>query len=667
MDQLKRTFAAVDITGETAALKAGSRDGGHSPQDGTRDDPVGGLSAGEEAGTPERSVTIRLLGPLDVVVGDTVTWVSGVRRKTALATLALRVGEVVSSERLIDIVWGASAPATAVNTMQSHISYLRRLFGMRTSIVTRPAGYCLDREDITTDVQMAERLIERGRRAADPVKRAARLRDALSLWRDRPLCDLGAHPWLDEQAERLQRLHLMAVTMLTTVRLDLGEHAALIPELEDLIRQHPFDEDLHRHLMLALYRTGRQADALAVFHRLRGRLREELGIAPGRPLQALEEAILRHDAAIDLPTPVAVRPAAPDLATIRLVVPAQLPPTVGRIVGRSDELDQLDRALARKLGGEDGAPFILSMVGGAGVGKTALAVHWAQRVAGRFPDGQLYVNMRGFDPSEPAMDPDEALRGFLHALTVPAHAVPAGLEAQVGLYRSLLAGKRVLVVLDNARDAARVRPLLPSSPGCAAVVTSRTQLTPLVITEGARQLTVGLLPPAEAYALLASRLGRNAVETERDDAWKIVELCGGLPLALAIAAAQALTYPVRPLARVAADLKAASTPLDALTGGDPATDLRSVFSSSYRSLSPAAAGLFRGLGPHPGTEVTTRAAAQLIGLPAHLVRPLLNELVGTHLLTRLAHDRYVLHELLKAYAAELWRLPDTAGAPTSTP
>ncbi|MCA2183626.1 AfsR/SARP family transcriptional regulator [Nonomuraea cavernae] len=610
-------------------------------------------------------VTIRLLGPLDVIFGDSVRCVSGMRRKTALATLALRVGEVVSTDRLIDVVWGGRSPVTAVNTLQSHISYLRRLFGACESIVTRPAGYCLEQGEIATDVQLAERLIDQARRSADASGRAAKLRDALSHWRGRPLDDLSAHPWLDEQAERLERVRLMAVNMLTDARLDLGEHASLIPELEDLTRRYPFDEAVHRQLMLALYRTGRQADALSVFHQIRSRLGDELGIAPGRSLRALEEAILHHDAALDPPVPAPVArtpnpvvPVVPVTAGHLLpvlpgqVIPAQLPAREGRIVGRLAELDQLDHAMARGRGSELPSTVILTVSGTPGVGKTALAVHWAQRVAGQFPDGQLYVDLRGFDPSGMVMDPADALRGLLDALGVPPHASPAGLQAQVGLYRSLLAGKRILVVLDNARDTAHVRPLLPGSPGCVAVVTSRTDLTPLVITEGAQQLTLGLLSPAEAYTLLAGRLGADRVRAEREAAEEIIDGCGGLPLALAIVAARAAAYPVRPLTRLAADM--GSAPLDVLTGGDPATDLRAVFSWSYRSVGYDAARLFRALGSHPG-PATAHHAAALTNLSVHRARLLLDELVGAHLLTRHAPGTYVLHGLLRAYAVELWR------------
>ncbi|MGC5009247.1 BTAD domain-containing putative transcriptional regulator [Streptosporangium sp. DT93] len=602
-------------------------------------------------------MTIRLLGPLDVVLGDTPRYVSGLRRKTVLAALALRVGEVISSDRLIDVVWDGRSPATAVNTLQSHISHLRGLLGARESIVTRPSGYCLVGENVVTDAQIIERLIGQAKQATDPGERSAHLKTALSMWRGRPLGDLSPHPWLDEQAERLERVRLVAVNMFIDVQLALGEHAGLIPEMEDLTHQHPFDEDLHRKLILALYRTGRQADALLVLHRLRLRLKEELGIVPGRPLQVLEEAILRHDASIDPPVAVgtAGRAASPAPRHPTPIVPAQLPPRGGRIIGRLTELGRLDRALTRGGGAGAGSPAtILAIVGAPGAGKTALAVHWAQRVAGRFPDGQLYVDLRGFAPSGPAVATEDALRGLLDALAVPPDGIPAGLEARAGLYRSLLAGKRILVVLDNARDAAQVRALLPGSPGCVALVTSRTQMTSLVVTEGAQQLSLDLLARSEARALLASRLGEERVNAETGPAEAIVEWCGGLPLALAIAAARAAAYPSRPLSRLAAEIHGDRPPLDVLTCGDPTADLRAAFSWSYRSLSADAADLFRWLGSRSDHDVTVETAAESTGLRVHHTRSLIDELAGAHLLTRRPGDRYALPGLLRAYAMELW-------------
>jgi tetratricopeptide (TPR) repeat protein len=294
-------------------------------------------------------------------------------------------------------------------------------------------------------------------------------------------------------------------------------------------------------------------------------------------------------------------------------------------------------------------------------GKTALAMHWAHQVRGEFPDGQLYVNLRGFDPACPAVDPGQALRGFLDAFAVPPERVPAGLDAQVGLYRSLLAGKRVLVVLDNARDAEQVRPLLPGSPGCLALVTSRNHLTGLIATDGAYPLGLDLLTLSEAHDLLARRLGAERVASEPEAAGEIVERCARLPLALAIVAARAAAKPGFPLAVTAAELRHATATLDPFDGGDLATDVRTVFSWSYRALSMGAARLFRLLGLYPGPDISAAAAASLAGVPSARARVLLAELARTHLLTEHSPGRYALHDLLRAYAAEQANTHDSDG------
>jgi tetratricopeptide (TPR) repeat protein len=296
---------------------------------------------------------------------------------------------------------------------------------------------------------------------------------------------------------------------------------------------------------------------------------------------------------------------------------------------------------------------VVSVVSGtAGVGKTALAVYWAHRVAGKFPDGQLYVDLRGFDPAREPLDPGEVLRGFLDALGVPARRVPAGLDAQLGLYRSVLAGKRVLLVLDNARDAGQVRPLLPGSPSCMAVVTSRDQLTALVATHGARPLPLGLLTPAESHEVLGSRLGADRIAAERAAAQEIVTQCAGLPLALAIVAARAESAAALPLSALAGQVRDSAGALDTLTAGDETTDLRAVFSWSTAAVSPQAASLYWLIGLHPGPELAGAAAASLAGRPAERIQLLLVELVRAHLLTEHAPGRFSFHDLLRAYAAE---------------
>ncbi|MFF7950083.1 AfsR/SARP family transcriptional regulator [Streptomyces griseorubiginosus] len=335
-----------------------------------------------------------------------------------------------------------------------------------------------------------------------------------------------------------------------------------------------------------------------------------------------------------------------------LDIPAQLPMSAGGFTGRVEELARLHDLLA-EVERQPTAVVVSALSGTAGVGKTALAVHWARQVRAEFPDGQVYVNLRGFDPGGAAVGAAEAIRGFLDAFGVPANRVPRGLDAQAALYRSLLAGRRVLIVLDNARDADQVRPLLPGAPGCLALVTSRNRLTGLAVTEGAHLLPVDLLAPAEARELLAGRLGavRTAAEPAAVD--EIVVRCAGLPLALAVVAARASGRPGLPLAGLAKELRTADRRLDPLDGGDSLTGVRSVFQWSYRLLSPRAARFFRLLGLHPGPDTAVPAAAALAGVTAPETRTLLAELTEAQLLTEHRPDRYTFHDLLRAYAAEL--------------
>jgi tetratricopeptide (TPR) repeat protein len=340
-------------------------------------------------------------------------------------------------------------------------------------------------------------------------------------------------------------------------------------------------------------------------------------------------------------------------------VPRQLPAAVRHFAGRADELSRLTTALSTD-GPPDGAMPIVTVGGAAGVGKTALALHWAHQVRDRFPDGQLYVNLRGFDPTEPVMSPAEAVRGLLDGLGAPPQRIPAELHAQVGLYRSLLADRRMLVVLDNARDAEQVRPLLPGSPGCRVLVTSRNQLASLVAAEGAHPITLNLLSMAEARQLLAGRIGHDRVHAEPDATDEIIARCARLPLALVIVAARAATHPEFALAALARELSAAHGWLDAFAGGDAATDVRAVFSWSYRTLSDAAARLFRLLGVHPGPDTDLVAAGSLAGVPVTTAHRLLTELTQAHLVGEHVPGRYLLHDLLRAYAAEQAQLQETA-------
>jgi DNA-binding SARP family transcriptional activator len=599
-------------------------------------------------------VRVRLLGPVDVLADDGPLEVRGLRRRAVLATLALQAGEVVSTDRLMDAVWGEDAPSTAMNTLQSHVSHLRRVLGSKTAIVTRPPGYVLDLGPDGTDVRLAERLLREGAQSADPAQGVRLLQSALELWRGRPLADVTGLAWLEEQVASLDVLWVRVRRALADAMLAAGQHAQLVPVLQQMVADNRLDEQLCAQLMLALYRSGRQADALAAYTELRAALDSELGIDPSQVLRDLETAILRQDLALDAPAPAVMALAGP--------VPAQLPPAVPAFAGRDAELASLDATLPAAGGAPGpGAVVITAVSGTAGVGKTALAVYWAHQVSAQFPDGQLYVNLRGYDPAAAAVSQEAAVRGFLDAFGLPAARIPDGLAAQAGLYRSMLAGRRVLVVLDNALDAEQVRPLLPGSPGCLAIVTSRSHLTGLVAAEGAYPLTLDLLTAAGARDFLARRLGADRVASEFNAVSDIIAGCARLPLALAIAAARAATHPGFPLAAIAAELREATRALDPFDGGDLATDVRAVFSWSYRTLSADAARLFRLLGLPSGADVAIGAVASLAAVPLGRARVLLGELTDAHLLTEHRPGRYAFHDLLRAYAAELARGHDSAG------
>jgi DNA-binding SARP family transcriptional activator len=621
---------------------------------------------------------VRLLGSVEIVASD-IRPVPGRRRKAVLAALALNPGRAVSTEKLIEIVWDAGAPVTAAGTLQNHISFLRRLIGERSAIKARPPGYVLEVDGEATDVQVAQRLIREGTRSEEPSQRLRRLRAAIELWRGPALHDIVGLPWFEDQARELDLLLVRARRASAETLVAVGQHDQAIPALEGLCRDHPLDEPLHELLMFALYRAGRQADALAVCRALRCRLGDELGIDPGPAVRSLETAILRQDPDLDrIPADVgSVALTAPNgtaaaaslrPAAVSTTPPAQLPPDLASFAGRCDELRRLDGLLANGAapGRTNPGPVVISAVAGtAGVGKTALAVHWAHRVTPQFPDGQLYVNLRGFTAGVTPTDPTDAVHLFLTAFGVPADQIPAGLEARSGLYRSLLAGKRVLVLLDNARDVEQVHPLLPGAPGCLALITSRNQLTPLVATAGAVPLEVDLLTPADAHTVMEHRIGAERAAAEPSMVADIVARCEGLPLAIALAAARVATKPRLPLAAFAAELRAsvrqrASTALlDLLDGGDADTDLRGVFSWSYRALSRGAARLYRLLSLRPGPTITLPAAASLAGVPRRRLAPLVTELTRASLLSEHTPNRYSAHDLLCMYAWEQAQVHDS--------
>jgi hypothetical protein len=323
-----------------------------------------------------------------------------------------------------------------------------------------------------------------------------------------------------------------------------------------------------------------------------------------------------------------------------------LPAAVPHFTGRIFQAEAMSELLGH-------SSVVVSVISGmAGIGKTAFAVQWAHQVRERFPDGQLYANLRGFDPGRSPMSSATAVRAFLEALGVAAQCIPASPQAQIGLYRSLLAERRMLIVLDDAYDAEQIRPLLPGATGCLVLVTSRNQLTSLVVSDGAHLITLDLLTVNEALDLLRARLGADRVSAEPHAVEEIIARCGRLPLALATVAARAEAHPRFPLAALAEELRHAQGSLDAFHSADPATNMRTVFSCSYQALSPAAARLFRLLGIHPGPDISASAVASLIGLPARRLRPLLAELTDASLLGEHVPGRYTFHDLIRTYAAE---------------
>jgi DNA-binding SARP family transcriptional activator len=613
---------------------------------------------------------VRILGPLEVHGAGGLLTLGGTQQRAVLAMLVLHLDEVVFTEFLVDGLWGDRPPATAVNIVQVYVSRLRKALqagqepGWAGTAVLRRRGpgYVLELDPEQLDLHRFERLAREGARElrSAPAQAASTLREALDLWRGQPLAEFADEPFAQAEIPRLEQQRLTALEARLEADLALGRHVEAVGELQALVARLPLHEGLQGLLMLSLYRSGRQAESLAVYQRMRRRLADELGVDPGGPLKQLHQRILRADptltpTATATATATAGGPSAPEEGR----VPRQLPAPVRHFTGRTAELAALDALLVEATAA--GAPVVISAIAGtAGTGKTTLAVYWAHRIADRFPDGQLYVNLRGFDPGGQPMAPAEAVRGFLDALAVRPEHLPVDLDAQAALYRSRLAGKKMLIVLDNARDTAQVRPLLPGTPGCLVLVTSRNQLTGLIACAGAQLLTLDLFTHVEAEALLSRRFGPARIAAEPQATREIITLCARLPLALTLVAARAAAQPTFPLATLAGELRDAHARLDALAGQDgPAADVRSVFSWSYRQLSDPAARLFRLLGRHPGPHVTAAAAASLAGLPLSQVRPLLAELTGAHLLAEPTPGRYAYHDLLRAYATEQAHAVDT--------
>ena len=620
-----------------------------------------------------------ILGPLQVAddAGTEIRLPAG-RLRVLLAGLLTQANHAVPVDELVELVWDGAPPVRAASTVRVHVVRLRRALGPSAAarIVTQPPGYLCRAEEDELDVLRFEKLCRQARSAARErawPRAAALLTEALGLWRGAPLADVPSDLLRQRELPRLERLRVQAIDDHVDAEMHLDRHEQLIPQLHDLIARYPLRERPHAQLMRVLARAGRRAEALEVYQDARRVLASELGIEPGPELRGLHERILAGDAepappADAVPACTAVATPAPGQLATTLdapasatpapseparVVPRELPMGVRGFTGRSGELQALTRLLDEFGDRVPGAPLISVIGGTAGVGKTALAVHWAHQVAAKFPDGQLFVNLRGFDPSGAPVTPAQAVRVLLDALEVPAERIPQTVEGQLGLYRSLLAGKRMLVVLDNAHDAGQVRPLLPGSSACRVIVTSRNQLTGLAAIQAASPLVLDVLTAAEARQLLEQRLGASRITAEPGPAAQIIASCARLPLALSIIAARAAMRPDLTLTEIAADLTAHPS-LDAFADGDdPECDVRAAFSWSYRQLAPGPARVFRLAGLHPGPGLDRYAVASLTGLPVAVADRCLDALTRAGMIQPIGPGRYGMHDLLRGYAREL--------------
>jgi DNA-binding SARP family transcriptional activator/Tfp pilus assembly protein PilF/DNA-binding XRE family transcriptional regulator len=612
-----------------------------------RGDLLAALGPGA-AGAGSWRLRVEVLGPLTVRRSGVAAPLESAQQRTLLGLLALHPRQVVPVSEIVNALWGTDPPRSSPQLVHLYVGQLRRLLepgrAARTpSRVLRRAagGYALDLDQAGLDLAEFDDLV---RRAHDDDERGLTLLDrALALWRGPVLGDVGArlsaHPSVVAVAGR----RIGAGLAFADLAIERGRYGEVVDRLRPLAAAEPLHEGVAARLMVALAGAGEKAAALGLFEEIGRRLSADLGVEPGPELRAAHLRVLREEH--PPPAGTAARRATDQ-------APAQLPVDNAAFAGRTDPLKVLDDLLTDR----PTTAVICAISGTAGVGKTTLAVHWAHRVRDRFPDGQLYVNLRGFDPDGAGVEPAEAVRGFLDAFGVPAERMPADLAARVGLYRSVLSRRRVLVLLDNARDAEQVRPLLPAEPGCLALVTSRNRLASLVAVEGAHPVPLDLLDPDESRQLLGRRLGSARTGSDPGAVDAIVSRCANLPLALAIAAARAAIDPGLPMRALADELAGATEGLSALDAGDAVTRVRAVFSWSYRRLRPAAARLFRLLGRHPGPDFSASAAASLAASASSAGRPdvgrQLLELVDANLLGEPRPGRFVCHDLLRAYASE---------------
>ncbi|MFF4795250.1 BTAD domain-containing putative transcriptional regulator [Streptomyces sp. NPDC001276] len=614
----------------------------------------------------EMDATVRysILGTVRAIRGDTEIDLGPPKRLALLALLLLRAPGPLTLSEAVDILWDDEPPTSAVNVVHRHIGALRRTLEPQLRNRTNAAhlvraadGYRLLVDTSTSDLLRFRDLRAQAQlavKAGAPAQAAQDFIEALRLWRV-PVVAAGTtvarHPVFTSVGHEFVATVKEAADAVLTAAPALTEEVLTV--LRRAVESHPFDEALHSRVIAALAVTGRQAEALQQFESIRQALAEELGVEPGPELRAAQQHLLQRRVSRCPDTP-ASRP-------VETGKPTQLPADCVSFAGRQQALSQCLELLPLK--GESRPPTMTAAICGmAGVGKTTLAVHWGHMVAGHFPDGQIYVDLQGHRASQSPLGPAEAIAEVLGALGVENDRSHSSAAALAAAYRSALGGRRLLLVLDDAEDCEQVRPLLPATPGCLAIVTSRRRLEGLAVTDNARIITLDPMTREEGLELLDRRLGTDRIRAEHTAAEEVVELCGGLPLALAVAAARALVRPHFRLASLTARLQDTEDCLDALSSRDARTNTRSSFNRSYESLSSSAARLFRLLSLHPSRDITMPAAASLSGTNLRATRKDMAELMDHYLLVELSAGRYTCHELLRTYAGELSSFLDSSGA-----
>lgn len=579
---------------------------------------------------------IRLLGPVQAWRESTQVNLGPRQQRFVLAVLAMEINSLVTVDRLVDLCWPGRPPATARHAIRVNISRLRAVL-TTTELARERGGYSLRADPMRVDAHRFRLLNEQARRSALDVDKVCLFRQALSLWRGPALADVATSEVVDRLTCGLTENRLAATEECLEAELRLGRHRAVLDELAELVAQHPYRQGLVALLMKAQYRAGRAVDALLTFRNARALLTRDLGLDPEGRLLRLEQAILRSDPKLDWRGSDGAR-----------IAPAQLPAGIADFTGRAGQLAELaalvpDRPAA--------GPVIVAITGPAGVGKTALAVHWAHRIADRFADGQLYVDLRGFSADEP-MSPVEVLGRLLRGLGVSSQDIPDDLEVASAMYRSLLAGNRVLVLLDDAASAEQARPLIPGSAGCLTLVTSRCRLAGLVARNGAHRIALDGLSPDEAADLVARVVGPGRATAERRAIGELARLCGYLPLALRVAAERIAGRARDPIAGSVAELRGANRLTALRVEGDPEAGVAAAIDRTYRTVPPPARRLFERLCTVTDQEITVETAAVLGGLTVEAARAELARLADVHLIEQSGNDRFSVNELLRLYAAE---------------